>query len=170
MYVKEVPVPLEHANTLLEHVTFADCYEVSPVTKAPLSDLYWNIFASSPAWVTRLMALRNIIAGALGLKAAAQDQSAATSSCPAPKDIKTGQKLGMFQVIKIADNLLVIGENDSHLDFRIALSHTADNRLRVSTVVQTKNTLGRVYMFVVKPFHKLIARTMITNALKAGRL
>jgi hypothetical protein len=76
----------------------------------------------------------------------------------------------MFQVMNMADNLLVTGEDDSHLDFRIALSRTKDNRLRVTTVVQTKNTLGRVYMFVIKPFHKLIARTMIANALKAGRL
>lgn len=170
MYVKEVPVPPEHATTLLDHVTFADCYEVSPVTQAPLTDLYWNIFADGPAWVNKLMALRNIMARKLGLKAAAPDQSAARPSCPAPDAIQTGQKLGMFQVIKVADNLLVTGEDDTHLDFRIALSRTADNRLHVSTVVQTKNTLGRVYMFVIKPFHKLIARTMISNALKAGRL
>ncbi|WP_051609866.1 DUF2867 domain-containing protein [Terasakiella pusilla] len=170
MYVKEVPVPPEHATTLLDRVTFADCYEVAPVSKDHLTDLYWNIFTHSPAWITNLMALRNRIARRFGLKAAAPDEGNSTAPCPAPNDVQVGQRLGMFQVMKMADNLLVTGEDDSHLDFRIALSRTKDNRLRVTTVVQTKNTLGRVYMFVIKPFHKLIARTMITNALKAGRL
>jgi hypothetical protein len=65
-----------------------------------------------------------------------------------------------------------MGLADKHLDFRLAIDVAAlDERRRevvATTLVQTHNTLGRAYLAIVLPFHRLIVPSMIARVAHAG--
>lgn len=170
MAVTEIPVTPDLTANLLERVTFVDCYEATPVHKQDLVEIYWAIFAHSPDWVTWLMNTRNRIVGVFGLKTARPDEDKSAHPLPTRDKIEVGKRLGMFTLLQLNENQLVTGENDNHLDFRISLTWAGPQTIRLTTVVNTHNTLGKIYMAIIKPFHKLIVRTVINRALKAGRL
>ena len=161
-----VKVPVPEASKLLasfNQVTFADAYEVAVVNTAiTAEEAAQAIFGHSPAWVGALMKARGVFAKAVGLK---------------HSDMKSGeQQRGIFKVQQRHPNEVIIGEDDSHLNFRISVLRLGDANgkgapsITVSTAVETHNALGRAYMFVVKPFHRVIARTMVQRAADAGRL
>ena len=47
-------------------------------------------------------------------------------------------------------------------------STDAQARLTLSTVVHCHNRLGRVYLFVIAPFHRLIVRSGLRRAARLG--
>jgi hypothetical protein len=84
-----------------------------------------------------------------------------------------GQRVGRFLIRSIEPNELIVGENDKHLDFRISIYRSSLNggeTVTISTAVEIHNTLGHIYMLVVEPFHRYIARTMMQRAVDSGRL
>ncbi len=55
----------------------------------------------------------------------------------------------------------MLGEDDRHLDFRTAVTlvHEQERRLLVSTTsVRCHNSLGRLYLATIRPFHIKIVR------------
>ncbi|MBY0467148.1 MAG: DUF2867 domain-containing protein [Burkholderiales bacterium] len=125
------------------------------------SDLLLAFGGSAPAWVDALMAARNQVVGRLGLK---------TGPMPATLQgpLHVGQYLGMFQVRHLGPDLALMGEDDSHLDFRIFVRVDRATvpaggvaELVVSTWVRPHNWAGRAYLAVVWPFHWLISKVMV---------
>lgn len=125
------------------------------------SDLLRAFGGSAPAWVDALMAARNQVVGRLGLK---------TGPMPAALQgpLHVGQYLGMFQVRHLGPDLALMGEDDSHLDFRIFVRVDRATvpageaaELVVSTWVRPHNWAGRVYLAAVLPFHWLISKVMV---------
>ena len=87
------------------------------------------IFAHSPAWVGALMKLRGVFARAVGLK---------------HSDMQSGaQPRGIFNVRARHDNEIVIGDDDSHLNFRISVlpAGEADAATAISRLQQTMTAL-----------------------------
>ena len=161
-----VKVPVPGTSKLLasfKQVTFADAYEVAIINPAlTAEEAALAIFGHSPAWVGALMKARGVFAKAVGLK---------------HSDMQSGeQQRGIFKVQQRHANEIIIGEDDSHLNFRISILRAGNadgvgaQTVTVSTAVETHNALGRAYMFVVKPFHRIIARSMVQRAANAGRL
>lgn len=100
-----------------------------------------------PKWVNWLMKIRNSIVGIFGLKTA--------------KEERDGQTM-YFAVIEQNENEIVMGEKDKHLDFRASvLVDKAYSFLYVTTLVHFNNFGGRVYFFPVKPFHKIILKSLL---------
>lgn len=57
------------ASLRLPGAYFHDCYQiVSPDANVSALELYLHVVEQTPAWVNRLMALRNWLAGLAGLK------------------------------------------------------------------------------------------------------
>jgi len=59
---------------------------------------------------------------------------------------------------------LVAGFNDRHLDFRVVVDVAlagSGQQVTLATLVLTHNLLGRAYLAVILPFHRLIARVML---------
>jgi hypothetical protein len=99
------------------------------------------------------LALRNILVRPLGLK---------TSGASGTTDPR--QMIGIFPVVSQTPDRLVAGFNDSHLDFRFVVDvTTAGDRRQVTatTLVLTHNWLGRSYLMLILPFHRLIVRAML---------
>lgn len=111
-----------------------------------------RMMTRGPRWIAHLLALRNLLVAPFGLKAAV------------PEGTDTGDTIGIFPVVSDTPARLVAGFNDSHLDFRVVVDVAAfgsGQRVTATTLVLTHNRLGRIYLAVILPFHRLIARTML---------
>jgi hypothetical protein len=74
--------------------------------------------------------------------------------------------IGIFPVISETPDRLVAGFNDKHLDFRVIVdvadSSTARN-VTATTLVKTHNWLGRTYLAIILPFHRLVVRALLNQ-------
>ena len=144
-------------EAVLPALNFVDSIELTVPHKTGSYDFTKHIMASMPAWVGRLLHLRNALMAPLGLH---------TVEAPG-----TREKFGMFPVISSDEARTVLGFDDKHLDFRIILDAAplaGSTKLTLSTAVRTHNMFGRAYLAVVMPFQKLIVRTMLGRAATLG--
>ena len=77
--------------------------------------------------------------------------------------------IGIFPVISETPDRLVAGFNDSHLDFRVVVDVAPPapaSRVTATTLVLTHNWLGRTYLAIIMPFHRLIVRSHAARRLR----
>ncbi|WP_315383198.1 DUF2867 domain-containing protein [Microvirgula aerodenitrificans] len=132
------------------------CIEALPAT-VNIEQALLAFFGSSPAWLLALMALRNRLVTPLGLK------TARAAPGPVPTPFRVGQRIGIFRILALDKQEVVLGENDSHLDFRTSLQllhGPAGPQLAMSSWVKTHNAVGVCYFALVRPFHRLIVPIM----------
>lgn len=123
---------------------FVDCY-AKPSTR-PLDQAAARAF-TFPAWVSALMRLRNLLVAPFGLNT----------------KITNPNRIGIFPLVTRSENELILGLDDSHLDFRISVLRQ-DGMLYFATWVRTKNRFGRLYLRSIMPFHILIVRNALSRA------
>ncbi|MER9950987.1 DUF2867 domain-containing protein [Mesorhizobium sp. M0047] len=111
----------------------------------------------TPRWVGRLTALRNLAVRPFGLK---------TGHEPA---VLPAGRIGIFPLISQFPGKVVLGLDDRHLDFRLLVEvrDLGMNRQEVAatTIVKTHNWLGRAYLAIVMPFHRIIVPAMLAQVL-----
>jgi Protein of unknown function (DUF2867) len=139
----------------------ADAYELHLPTGAMHDPeaLARFMFSNQPVWMSRLMRLRDFIVGWFGLKTADGLRRS------------TGKRIGIFRIYETRETEIIMGEDDRHLDFRVSVllrsrQHLGDDAtfVVVSTVVHCHNRLGRLYIFVIAPFHRLIVKAVLRRA------
>ena len=84
-----------------------------------------------------------------------------------------GDKIVRFIIYTLNETEIVTGMDEKHLDFRVSVLRLAEGdgeKIVVSTVVLTHNLLGRVYMSVIKPFHRFGIKKILINAAKEKRI
>ena len=152
MTVREV-APAVDAATLLAGAQFADAFQIEIDDRnLDARCAAERMMARQPRWAEALLALRNFLVAPLGLKA-----SGATPN--APRDM-----IGIFPVVSETPDRLIAGFNDRHLDFRIVVDVTAPGDARqvtATTLVKTHNRLGRTYLAIIMPFHRLIVPALL---------
>ncbi len=147
--------PNADLGPLLVGAQFIDAYSVS-VSDTGLDArraAEWMV-TRGPKWIDALLALRNRLVAPLGLKT------------PAPTASSTADTVGIFPVLSETPDRLVAGLDDKHLDFRLVIDITdAGNTRRVTatTLVLTHNLLGRSYLAIILPFHRLIVSSMLRH-------
>ena len=132
-------------------------------------DVYQALLGRVPAWVKVLFRIRGVVASILGLR---HEGVADVPSAPAAT-YEVGQRVGMFTIQSIESDELIVGGDDKHLDFRLSVFLSSLNGVEtatVSTAVEIHNTTGRIYILVIKPFHRAIARATLQRAVDADRL
>jgi hypothetical protein len=159
MKVREVP-PNPDCGALLPDAQFIDAHCVD-IGDADIDarEACVRMVLHPPHWIDALIRLRNILVSPFGLKTSGEGS-------PAP-----GGLIGLFPVISETSERLVAGFNDYHLDFRIVVdvNHVAEGRQVISTtLVRTHNFLGRAYLTLIMPFHKLVVRSMMRQIVEAG--
>lgn len=173
--VTEVAIPNESkVRQAVGTVHFCDAYE-APISRAGLriDDAYSAVFAHAPGWTRSLMKVRGWIVAPFGLIHPGKEMEQTADQSFRRENFRVGQRAGIFTIQSIEPNELIAGENDKHLDFRVSVfraSKPGAETVTVSTVVQINNALGRWYLRLIKPFHRAIVRTMLQNAVNAGRL
>ncbi|MEM0911792.1 MAG: DUF2867 domain-containing protein [Pseudomonadota bacterium] len=127
------------------------------------SQLQLAIFTNMPSWVNNLMALRNRLVGMFGFDVGTPDLT------PQSGDLNIGDNAGFLTVIEKYDDEVISFAEDKHMEFYLSVSKN-NGCVVVSTLVNQKTLIGRVYVNMIVPFHYIIARTVINNAKKAKRL
>ncbi|MET0706775.1 MAG: DUF2867 domain-containing protein [Tardiphaga sp.] len=155
MHVQAV-APAVNAGDLLAGAQFIDAFSVT-VSEASLDArrAAERVFGRSPRWVRMLLALRDAIVAPFGLITSKSARQAGVD------------KVGMFPVVSETPERIVAGFDDHHLDFRSLIEVAAvpgGTRITATTVVLTHNLLGRVYLTVIAPFHRIIVRSMLRQA------
>ncbi len=152
MKVREVE-PAIDAGAFLAGAQFIDAWSIAvDGTALDARRAAEKMFARGPGWVETLLRWRNRLVAPFGLKT------------PVPNVSVSAETIGIFPVLAESPDRLVVGFDDSHLDFRVVVDVAPDEhgqRVTATTLVLTHNLLGRVYLTVIMPFHRLIARTML---------
>lgn len=148
-------LPQVDPATLLAGAQFIDAYRLQvDGQNLDARQAAIRMMARAPRWVDALLALRNLIVAPFGLKTSATGERV-------PRDI-----IGIFPVVSETPERLVAGFNDKHLDFRVVLDvGTVGARQSViaTTLVLTHNWLGRTYLWIIMPFHRLVVRAMLAQ-------
>src|SRR5256885_856466 len=116
-------------------------------------------FERQAGWIRALTWVRDRVMATVGVKSSRAIGAAAAARGPV---------IGYFPLLSKRAGELVVGEDDRHLDFRVATllrTATAGGReLVVVTVVHCHNRLGRTYLAMIAPFHRAIARANLEQA------
>jgi hypothetical protein len=148
----------------LEGANFHDAWAIDAADPS-LSALgqFLKSARATPRWVDACMRLRNRAVQLVGLK----DLGGLSEINPArpDADYRPGERVGIFTLFENTPDEVLLGDRDKHLDVVVSV-HCARPpgqpvRVTVTTVVHTKNLLGRLYMLPVKPMHKLIAPSVL---------
>ena len=116
-------------------------------------------FERPAGWIRALTQVRDVMMLTVGVKSSAAVGAAAAARGPV---------IGYFPLLSKSAGELVMGADDRHLDFRVAMllsTRTEGGReLVLVTVVHCHNLLGRTYLAVIAPFHRAIARASLERA------
>jgi hypothetical protein len=145
---------------------FYDSYEL-PIESASSSalEIYLGVVAKTPQWVNTLMTIRNRAVTLVGLKNLGHLSDIKSSK--SASDYKVGDRIGIFSLLFLSENEIILGDSDKHLEARVSVCKLAEgtrNSIAVSTVVHVHNMLGRVYLFFVVPVHRIIVPAMLRRA------
>ena len=144
---------------------FRDCYDVQIDADGQSAlELYLSVAARTPRWVNTLMALRNRVVALVGLKNLGH--LGVDRSKPAHL-YRVGDRVGIFSLLYLTEHEIILGDSDKHLDVKVSVCKvTLGERksIAVSTVVHVHNALGKVYMFLIAPVHKIIAPAMLARS------
>lgn len=152
----------------LDTAYFCDCFEkpIKNNDKTAL-ELYLEAVRHMPAWINFLMRLRNRIVGLFGLKNLGQLGDVEKTKDPV--DYKVGDRVGIFSIVSITDQEVILGDADKHLSAQISVYKNLwpEHKVSVTTMVHVNNLLGRVYLFFVVPVHKIIVPAMLARMVKS---
>jgi hypothetical protein len=130
-------------------VDYCDSYRIIKSTGDSAEQIAARLF-NLPEWVTGLMILRHWIVKPFGLKT--------------EKEAKPDK---IFPVIVQNENEIIMGINDRHLNFRVSvLLNSEKSYIYATTLVHYNNGWGKVYFLLIRPFHKIIVRSVMKRLLK----
>lgn len=167
--VTPIEIPAESAIArFYESTDLADAYSV----KLPMhtitnpEQLARFIFAQQASWIKGLMKIRDALIAGFGLKTSAQLTAHSAN--------RQAGRVSIFKIYSTTEHEIVLGEDDKHLDFRLSVlcpapvERSGERHLVLSTVVHCHNRLGRVYIFFIAPFHRIIVQACLRRAACAG--
>ncbi|WGD52462.1 DUF2867 domain-containing protein [Bradyrhizobium sp. CB1650] len=158
--VREV-APEVDAGAVLAGAQFIDAYRVE-IGASPIDarEACIRMVLHGPRWIDALLRLRNILVTPFGLKTSGE-------GAPAPHGL-----IGLFPVVSETPERLVAGFNDYHLDFRLVVElagEATSRQVTSTTLVRAHNLLGRTYLTLIMPFHKLVVRGMMGRIMEPAR-
>ncbi|OLQ93006.1 hypothetical protein BIY22_00500 [Vibrio panuliri] len=164
--VKQVPFPQSCSlNGRQSEHYYRDTF-VCQVTLKELNAIkvYHSIFAYLPVPIQITLKIRNSVVKHIGFS------SAGTELALELEDIEEGKQAGFLVYEKVTSEEIIASASEENMDMWIAVQRTAPNEYAISTLVNLKTKMGRAYMALIKPFHKIVARYCIQHALKTGRI
>jgi hypothetical protein len=125
------------------------------------------VFSHQASWVAGLMKMRDAVVAGFGIKTAKQLEGKLGSSGT--------RRIRFFRIYDTFEHEVILGEDDKHLNFRLSVllqkrqvPGGSARFLVLSTVVQCHNRLGRTYIALIAPFHRLIAQSSLRRAAQVG--
>ena len=156
--MKASPTPPITSKLSHEPFDYCDSFSLDLAEEVETIDtLISAFFSTMPLWIRTLVKIRNRLAKILALKV---DN---TQDLVPNSPYVIGQKFGFFTLYSLDEDEVIMGEQDRHLDFKVSLliNEVQRKEISIATVVTYHNLLGKVYFFVVKPFHKIIVKSIL---------
>ncbi|MEM0900342.1 MAG: DUF2867 domain-containing protein [Pseudomonadota bacterium] len=155
--VREVEVSTPHP--LLSESDWADAYQVRVARRfRSAREAAEACIDAFPTWYRPLLGLREVVVAPFGLKHA--------SDVTSEMDV-----IGIFPVTSETLERLVAGIDDKHLDFRIVVDlDPADDDAQfvtLTTVIKRHNMIGKGYLAMVTPFHRVLIKTALRQLAKS---
>ena len=173
MSVIECDVPAASAldRELVGHCDFRDSYRV-PLTHPDLgmADIFFAVFGHTPRWMKAMLIVRNALARLAGLEA---PTVAEIMKPEAKAAYRIGDKIGPWPVFFVGENEIIAGRDNKHMDFRLSVLKVRSDEAAdvvVTTVCSVHNWFGRIYLFLIVPFHRAGVQRLLSRAVQAGRL
>jgi Protein of unknown function (DUF2867) len=165
--VKMVSVPPN--SQISQHLVNANFFDAFQINLAPCKrsalEVYLEVIAKTPGWISFLMALRNRAAPMFGIKNLGSLDN--INYCKKASEYRVGDRVGIFSIHSMTDDEVILTDSDQHLDAKVSVCKMPSDTgsvVTVSTVVHVHNLLGHVYMFFVVPFHKRIVPSVLHQA------
>lgn len=142
---------------LLSTIDFVDAFATTNHINS-IEEITNLVFNTTPRWVDSLFTIRNKIAGLFGLNTKAPDDY--------NEHFEIGGYVKFFKIFNLSDTEIILGADDSHLHFRaLIMNDQSDSfNIKVITLVEYQNYKGKIYMGIIKPFHRQIVKRMVKNA------
>ena len=144
---------------LYGRANFADAFSVDLPANDPhdAESLAQHIFAQQPEWIAALLRARDMLVQPFGLKRAVDLRS------------MDGDRLNIFRVYERHADEIILGEDDAHLNFRVSVlvcpaTQGRPRRLILTTLVFYNRLLGRAYIALIAPFHRMVVRATLRSA------
>lgn len=158
--------PESSIRARLADAYFHDCYAIAvPRSTRNALGHFLTALARTPRWVDRLMSLRNKVVGAFGMKDLGLlgdiDLSKPDSAYLA------GDLVGIFTLLSNTPDEALLGVTERHFDVVVSIykrtwGQDSWHSIEQTTVVRVHTWLGKLYMLPVIPFHRHIARTVMS--------
>jgi len=144
-------------NTLLPKIDFTDTFATTNHTNS-IEEITNLVFDISPTWINWLFEIRNKIAGVCGLHTEPPTDY--------NENFEVGSYVKYFKIYGKSAHEIILGADDSHLNFRAIVTNqqTDFHNIKVITLVEYNNLKGKIYMGIIKPFHRIILKSMVKNA------
>ncbi len=147
---------------------YTDAYYREVVTEKTLSpdDLMIGFWTSTRElwWMAALFRLRNFLVRFVGLKG-----EEGLDVGEFKKAIREGGSYGFSSVAAKNDHETVMLLTDKHLDAYLSVyvaEEDARKKVCLITLVKFKQRLGRIYFFVIRPFHAIIVKSLLKMTTK----
>lgn len=166
--VRTVPLPGDsRIVNLFTAPELADAFAITLPPDAPsdINILAHQLLERPPRWFRWLLACRDIMVKPFGILSSTQMRTVLVADGTPHIDF--------FPVIAVENNELIIGANDRHLDFRISVlqrhgGEVDEREVVLASVVHCHNRIGKLYITLIAPFHRLVVRTMLKRAAARG--
>ncbi|WP_171013018.1 DUF2867 domain-containing protein [Arcobacter arenosus] len=135
----------------IDRVDYTDSFETKVSSGETIKELYLELVNSKSKTTDFLMYIRNKIMSIFGVKTVDKNIN---------DDFTVGSKIGLFKIYYISDTEIIAGEKDWHLDFCVSF-FKKDDKVMLSTIVKYNNGFGKIYMNIIKPFHKLLVKNSL---------
>jgi hypothetical protein len=145
--------PIVDPDDILAGAHFSDAFRIE--IDGPALDARTaaeRMMGRSPRWVEALLRLRNIAVRPFGLKTGGSHGT------------ERGDAIGIFPVVSETPARLIAGFDDKHLDFRVVVDVARSGsrqQVTATTLVRKHNWLGRIYLAIILPFHRLVVPAML---------
>ncbi|MFH1074906.1 MAG: DUF2867 domain-containing protein [Candidatus Firestonebacteria bacterium] len=142
-------------------MNYCDSFQILKDTNAGIDNILTDL-CRIPKWADPLFKIRNLSVRIFGLKTGDVKNIHTAAHYP------IGSKALYFTVLDRNDNEIVMAENDRHLNFRMSVlidRKKTDTVIYLTTIVQFNNIWGQIYFLPVKPFHRIIVKSMLKRAL-----
>ncbi|WP_169569602.1 DUF2867 domain-containing protein [Sneathiella limimaris] len=143
--------------------SYRDCFSERYAVKSDetAAVLFARVMKNEPWWIRGLMAVRNSVVRIFGLKSETPNADFSEESV---RSYKPGDYIGFFLIERDGPEELVVSTNDRHLDayfsFQIGSSR---QEVTLTSTVTTKERFGKLYIFVIAPFHRAIVKYLLSR-------
>lgn len=168
------PTDIPRDSEISKHLAGAhlfDAFEVSTDggNRSAL-EIYIDVVAKTPDWINCLMTARNRAVALFGLKNLGHFGNVDTNL--KTKSYQVGDRVGIFSILFLSEREVILVESDKHLDAKVSLCKTVEghgNSAVMTTVIHVHNLLGRAYILIVWPLHKLIVPSLLARSERIRR-